>query len=333
MKDFFLLDKTVQHTSVTRTKIGSSSADFGDFFDALFDNGNIKTEDYYAVRRLSNGYTVKYYLTKFYEIYRSNWWSISIYFNDDITKQFNRIADACNWNTVFTKDSLKYAFRKFPYIYNAIISRENIDKNSSYTVCTFLYDRAPLTKYIHEDYLSEYKENEAVEELCNTALGMLRELVTFKLDISELVRNPIIPKSSNNLLPSWLRDGINVAVRIGAKSLAAYIGANIDSNFDIGNVNTDFDGDFDFDGDSDFCGDLGDNSIPFLGGSTPSFDSGKDVHIVCETGTDKGYFDVYLKDGKKYIKFGNGSRSDWSNWVLIQGKMSFVWRGNRYYIK
>ena len=43
---------------------------------------------------------------------------------------------------------------------------------------------------------------------------------------------------------------------------------------------------------------MGHNSISFLGSSTPSFDSGNDVHVVCETGTDKGHFDVFLKDGK-----------------------------------
>ena len=40
-------------------------------------------------------------------------------------------------------------------------------------------------------------------------------------------------------------------------------------------------------------GDSDNSEISFQASATPSFDTGKDVHIVCESGNDKGYFDVY----------------------------------------
>ena len=86
------------------------------------------------------------------------------------------------------------------------------------------------------------------------------------------------------------------------------------------------------DSNSNFADDSSLNSLAFHG-KTPSFDTGQDVHVVSESGSDKGHFDVYLNEGKKYIKIGNGSSSDWSNWVLIQGKQRFFWKGNWYTIK
>lgn len=246
MKDFFLLDNSI--SSVSRTKICTSTS-IGGFFSALFDDGHPKTEDYYAIRKTTDGYTVKYYLTKFYEIYRSNWWSITIHLNDEIGEHFNKISNACNWNYLFTEDSLKRAFRKFPNIYNAFIN-----KNSSISYSSFISNH--LTKFIHKDYLSEYEEKEAVEELCKTAIDILKELVSFKIDINDLVRKET--KNQSIVLPSWIRDGVNIAVRVGVKTLAAYIGANIDSNFEIGNIDgdinvdvPDFDSNFDIDIDLD----------------------------------------------------------------------------------
>lgn len=83
---------------------------------------------------------------------------------------------------------------------------------------------------------------------------------------------------------------------------------------------------------SDFVEDSNINCLAFHG-NTPSFDTGQSVHVVSENGNDKGYFDVFLKEGKKYIKIGIGSSSNWSNWVLIQGKQRFFWNGNWYIIK
>ena len=50
------------------------------------------------------------------------------------------------------------------------------------------------------------------------------------------------------------------------------------------------------------------------------------VGIVCESGTNKGVYSIYLSGGKQYIRFGN-------SWVCIQGVNSFAYKGNRYYIK
>ncbi len=50
------------------------------------------------------------------------------------------------------------------------------------------------------------------------------------------------------------------------------------------------------------------------------------VTVICESGTNKGSFAVYLHRGQKYINF-NGS------WICIQGVSSFTYNGNRYYIR
>lgn len=174
MKDFFLLDDSI--SCISRTKIGSTSS-VGSFFSALFDDGTAKTEDYYAIQKTSSGFTVKYYLTKFHEIYRSNWWAISIQFNDEIGQYFDKIANACHWNLLFTEDSLKYAFRNFPNIYKVFIQKNSIS-----------YYYRELNRFIHDDYLSPYEEKEAIEELCNTTFNTLKELAHFKLDINDLVK-------------------------------------------------------------------------------------------------------------------------------------------------
>lgn len=50
------------------------------------------------------------------------------------------------------------------------------------------------------------------------------------------------------------------------------------------------------------------------------------VGVVCESGTNKGVYSIYLSGGNQYIRFGN-------SWVCIQGVNSFAYKGNRYYIK
>lgn len=50
------------------------------------------------------------------------------------------------------------------------------------------------------------------------------------------------------------------------------------------------------------------------------------VGVVCETGTNKGVYSIYLCGGRQYVRFCN-------NWVCIQGVNSFAYNGNRYYIK
>lgn len=50
------------------------------------------------------------------------------------------------------------------------------------------------------------------------------------------------------------------------------------------------------------------------------------VSIYTEAGHSKGIFSIYLHNGKKYIKFYN-------NWICIQGKSRFAYKGNWYIIK
>ena len=355
MKDFFLLDNEmflkriesamllagvmpqsnndILSNGLTRMKL--SSPNYSDsLLDVIFDGESYKTVDYYAIRKLPNGQFVKYYLTKFYELYRPNWWSINIYFNEEIKRQFDKIDNACQWKKIYTEDSLKYAFRKYPHIYKAIIHKDRDCHYYSSLSCT-----------INVDELSDYTEKNAVERLCNIAIEMLKELVSFKLNPSDLVKNTYTTASASDCqLPSWVKDGLNFALRIGARTLAAYIGANIDSKFELGNNTGDFDGDLpidingdldiNFDGDIDLDMDIKPDCLTFEARPTPSYDTKSDVRVVCDNGgTDKGLFDVFSKDNKKYIKFGTGSSSDWSNWVLIEGVNRFYWKGNWYSIK
>ena len=74
-------------------------------------------------------------------------------------------------------------------------------------------------------------------------------------------------------------------------------------------------------------------SITFGKNTTPTFKTGNEVKIICDTGTDKGNYEVYSKNGDKYIKFGTGSNSNWNNWIKIEDKKRFFWNGNWYTIK
>lgn len=66
---------------------------------------------------------------------------------------------------------------------------------------------------------------------------------------------------------------------------------------------------------------------PYYVPSGPSFNShytptSHSVHVRCTTGTDKGFFKVYLSGGDKYIKFSN-------HWVAL-GNGYFTYNGNSY---
>jgi len=52
--------------------------------------------------------------------------------------------------------------------------------------------------------------------------------------------------------------------------------------------------------------------------------TGRNVNLKCDTGTNKGVFDVFLHHGDKYIDFQN-------QWIKIEGKHSFFLNGNTYY--
>ena len=54
--------------------------------------------------------------------------------------------------------------------------------------------------------------------------------------------------------------------------------------------------------------------------------TGHSVQVICDSGANKGYYDIYLHQGRKYIKFRNC-------WICIQGRYSFAYAGNRYYLK
>lgn len=255
VKDFFLLDRSVRHADVPRTLY---EIEKGNFLEELFVSDAKKTKYYYAVRNLPNGCAVKYYLVKAYETFDGHYWSMEFYLPKEIAEEINKIHEACFWRSLFTEDSLRHAFRNFPHIGKYLILRE--DNVSYYS----LWDVHHFSITYDGEYLSDQKEMELVQKLYDVVTGIFRELAGFKIDVSDLVRKP--NESRGMELPSWLREGINGFVRVGAKGLAAYIGQNVDFDFDIGdgghlNVDGDFDlpsdfGNIDIDGDFDLPGDI-----------------------------------------------------------------------------
>lgn len=274
-------------------------------------------------------------------------WSISIQFlQEENCKAYNKLKFFL-YN--FTEESVRKALASTPHLAELLISvysSVNFRNKEILDITTCI----GLSFSIYHDnigkYYSESIEKDEANILCEYANIIRKELNSFSLDTSKLINKP----KEEPFLPNWLSNTMKVGGRIGLKVLCAQLGTNIGGdlfgNFDGGDIpdGTDCsnaDG-FDFHDGIDFSdkseldfsnGDFLANNVSFYGKATPNFDTGQDVHIVCESGTDKGYFDVYLQDGKKYVKFGNGSSNNWSNWVLIQGKQSFSWNGNRYIIK
>lgn len=130
-----------------------------------------------------------------------------------------------------------------------------------------------------------------------------------------------------------------------AKAVCRYFGSDFEADWDLGDI---------FGGDSsdnenlegnyigDSCGGLSyestsesiTNNLAFMGsGAVPSFDTGSDVTVISESGVNKGSFDVFRKGSNKYIKFGTGLRTDWSNWVKLDSDNSFWYNGVRYIFK
>ncbi len=64
------------------------------------------------------------------------------------------------------------------------------------------------------------------------------------------------------------------------------------------------------------CADCGDHYLR----------TGKTVEIYTESGHHKGTYSVWLNNGDRYIKFNN-------EWIRIEGKSRFFYRGNAYVIK
>ena len=282
---------------------------------------------------------ITYYLT-----HKSNFWSKDDWhFKIFIGRIGTIIGGLWKLKTVYTENSIKQALRNMPTVRDYVLSHGHY--KSEYIISSGLdFEGGSLCIVLPKwgKDISEYTINNKVDVLVEFADKVINEFVYQSIVTSDLVK---ISHTTNPELPSWIKEGINGIVRIGVRTVGSMIGANLDGDFNIGDVQVgdiDFDlGDWDIDAnidgdyDVDFNSDgiVETNNIAFLGKQTPSFDTGNDVHIVCETGTDKGYFDVYLQNGNKYIKIGNGSSNNWSNWVSIQGKNSFSWNGNKYYIK
>lgn len=315
-----------------RVKI-SSDTNFN--LDVLFGNGTFKTIDYCAKRTLSNGCTIRYYLSYFKELYDEDFWSIKIDFPKEISELICKIDKACDWKRTFTEDSILKVFYRYPHICNTIIfGRDfNID----------IFDCKNISKTKYGTILSEYEEKIIVEELVNEAIAIIKELVSFKIDTSKLIRKPLEIKREVKL-PDWLKTGINGTVRVGAKVLSSYIGAPFDMDFDIGNNGIDnLDIEFNDIGDIDM-NDIGDidmndlksddsnmptdiNNIPFGARNDGTYmKTSQDVNIQSSSGANKGSYDVYLHNGQKYIDFQN-------QWIKIQGKTRFHLNGNDYIIK
>ena len=292
---------------------------------------------------------------------REDSWTISIQFlRKENCKAYEKLR---SFLYHFTEESVRKALASSPHLAELLINAyspvnfHNKEIGNSVTCIGLSFH---IYHFNIGKYYSESTEKDEANILCEYANIIRKELNSFSLDTSKLKNKP----KEEPFLPNWLSNTIKVGGRIGLKVLCAQLGTNIGGdlfgNFDGGDIpdgtefsnadgfdfsdGTDFsnaDG-FDFSDGTDFSdkseldfsnGDFVANNVSFCGKATPNFDTGQDVHIVCESGADKGYFDVYLQDGKKYVKFGNGSSNNWSNWVLIQGKQSFSWNGNRYIIK
>lgn len=334
--DFFIQDNDGHVYNGVRIK-DNNNVDFS--LDTLFGNGSFATTDYHTVRTLSNGYTVKYYLTYHQELYGDNWWSITIKLPKKVERSLKKISDACCWNDLFTEESIKKVFKNYPHILNSAILRKGCGGIVRPIFCD------GLTKFEQVNELTEHREITAVEELVNEALGILKELSYFRINTEELVKKPQV-ENQKIVLPDWLKTGINGVIRLGARALSSYIGANVDvniGNFDIGNVDV---GDVDF-GDADFgdvdfgidCLDSGDFDSNFgldNGNNNISFGhatndgtytrTSQTVNIISEYGVDKGSYNVYYHHGDKYIDFH-------SQWIKIQGKQRFSFSGVGYVIK
>lgn len=290
---------------------------------------------------------IKYSLAQFVYMFINNF-EMNIILDKKICEALSKLKDLSYY---YTADSLDEAFKNYPY------TLQIIKNETSFGFTDVRFSGCGLEKkgmFPTKSYFFDNYETKWAIELRNIADSLMKEVIYLKIDFDKLKKKESILKNTN--VPKWLIKaaaiGGVVLIKLAVKSIA-----NSDTDIDIPDFDGDaditsididsgeicniYDGYFDADFDADFdanpdgnldCNSIS-NSISFLGSSTPSFDTGNDVHVMCETGLDKGYFDVFSKDGNKYIKFGIGSSSDWSNWVLIQGKRSFVWKGVKYYIK
>ncbi len=330
-KDFFLRDPNENYFS---GRIRDSKRIFPDA-DCWYE------EFFHVTYSPSSGQVCRYYLEHQSVINAPDVWEFRFYFSSTMQKQLCDFLSADIWYN-YTSESLVTAFRKCPYLCDYVIGTK-VDKfEDVYSI------------NVHPDFdhlfcivsgkMSDYREQRIATHLFEICLRIKEELENFDINRAYLVKRPethVAPtrkSSGRNQMPEWARDLINGSVRIGIKMAGSFIGANIDSNFDIGNVDfgnfdsgdvgdigdfdTNVDGDFDYDSDNDY------NHISF--GHAPNdgtyTNSGQSVTIQVAGGNNKGSYDVYYHHGDKYIDFQN-------QWVKIQGKTRFHLNGNDYIIK
>ena len=277
---------------------------------------------------------IKYRLCQFVYMFINNF-VMNINLDKNTCEAIGKLKDLANY---YTNDSLDEVFKNYPY------TLQIIKNETSFGFTDVRFSGCGLEKrgmFPTKSYFFDNYEKKWAIELRNIADSLMKEATNLKINFDKLKKKESFLKNTN--VPKWIISAATIGgvilIKLAVKSVI-----NGDTDIDI----PDFEGDadvtaididsgeicsmYDGGGDADFDG-ISDGEISFQGSPTPTLDTGKDVHIRSESGTDKGYFDVYLKGGKKYIKFGNGSRHDWSNWVSIQGRNSFVWNGNKYYIK
>ena len=283
---------------------------------------------------------IKYNLAQFVYMFINNF-EMNIILDKKICEALSKLKDLSYY---YTTDSLDEAFKNYPY------TLQIIKNETSFGFTDVRFSGCGLERkgmFPTKSYFFDNYEKKWAIELRNIADSLMKEVTYLKINFDKLKEKEAILKNTN--VPKWLIKAATIGgivlIKLAVKSIT-----NSDTDIDIPDFDGDaditsididsgeicniYDGDFDADFAANTDGDLECNPISFLGSATPSFDTGNKVHIMSETGTDKGYFDVFLKDGKKYIKFGGGSSRDWSNWVLLKpGKRSFGWKGVTYYIK
>jgi len=67
------------------------------------------------------------------------------------------------------------------------------------------------------------------------------------------------------------------------------------------------------------------SDVSFRGNASHYMRTGRTVHVICTTGTDKGSYYIYLNSGKEFIKFSN-------TWIRLYGGR-FRYNGNDYTYK
>lgn len=221
-------------------------------------------EDFHITFSPYAGRVCKYYLEHQSVINEPDVWDFYFYFDYSTKKKLSDFQSKDEWYK-YTSSSLRSTFSNYPYLRDYVIGMKRDDFEDIYAIG--ISKDSEHLYCIVSGKMSEYREKRIATHLFDICMGIKNDLEKFILNRSALVKEPERPitQSRNTRgrkqMPEWARDLINGTVRMGIKTAAAFVGSNIDTNFDIGNINwgnadsgvdVDFDADFDIDYDSDF---------------------------------------------------------------------------------